>query len=404
MIYSNEYWEKVSRLFELCRRHPADKWEKILIDSNEVNYPVLEEVNKLLNNHEKAGIFFDSLRNRIETEISSEPQMEEFRKGDKIDKYRIKKIISKGGMSCVYLAKRDDGLFEQTVAIKIMKPSFPSSDSQHKSGNEQQILAGLNHPNIAALYDGGKTKKGFSYIIMEYINGIPIDRFCGKNNLSLYRRIQLFLQVCDAIGYIHENAVVHQDIKPGNILVTDERRVKLVDFGISAKFNEDRNAADKKTRFAGTVNYASPEQIKGEPASPASDIYQLGLLLYKLITGTLHKPYLFDKHSTGPETDLLILTSHLKKVYRRKFPLIAREDFCALFRNALNENPRQRYKTVEAFKSDLVNLLYCYPLEARKPTWIYRMNKFCRRSHSRVLHEISLLRNTSPVTGGSQWF
>ncbi|HJR64483.1 MAG TPA: serine/threonine-protein kinase, partial [Gemmatimonadaceae bacterium] len=202
--------------------------------------------------------------------------------------YRIVREIGRGGMGAVYLAERADGQFEHRVALKLVKHGLDSDDVHQRFLAERQILARLNHPNIARLLDGGRTPSGQPWFAMEYVDGEPITHWCDARRIGLTGRLALFAQVCDAVRYAHQNLVVHRDLKPSNILVTSQGAVKLLDFGIARLLHEDPSAQHTRTelgRRVMTPEYAAPEQVRGEPVSTAVDVYALGAVLYELLTG-----------------------------------------------------------------------------------------------------------------------
>ena len=212
------------------------------------------------------------------------------RVGQRIGPYRITRKLGEGGMGAVYLADRDDGEFHMQVALKVTRGNRRSEDSQRRFRKERQIMANLKHPFITTLHDGGSTPDGHPYFVMEYVDGLTIDRYCQENNPHLDERLELFRKVCEGVAFAHENLVVHRDIKPSNILVNQWGEPKLLDFGIAKEQIDDSQTATSARLL--TPAYASPEQVKGEESSFASDIYSLGVLLYELLTGRL--PYSFE--------------------------------------------------------------------------------------------------------------
>ena len=219
--------------------------------------------------------------------------------GTRIGAYRIEREIGRGGMGAVYLAVRADNTFQKRVVIKIVKRGMDTDFILRRFRRERQILATLSHPNIAALLDGGSTDDGLPYYVMEYVEGLPINYFCDERKLALVERLKLVQQICAAIAYAHDKQIVHRDIKPGNILVTNDGTVKLLDFGI-AKLLSAHLAADTVSETATAVRlmtpeYASPEQVRGLPVTPASDVYSLGMLLYELLMG--RRPYRLQSYA-----------------------------------------------------------------------------------------------------------
>src|SRR5260370_1357416 len=211
--------------------------------------------------------------------------------GDRIGPYRVLRSVGVGGMGEVFLAERADAEFEQQVAIKVVYGGAVARSVQSRLKIERQILAQLDHPNIAHLLDGGSLPDGTAYIVMEYVDGIPIDVFCDSNRLDIVARLKLFQTVCAAVHYAHQNLIVHRDLKPSNILVTAPGVPKLLDFGI-AKLLDERQAGHHTLAVTHadirimTPDHASPEQVRGEAITTSSDVYVLGVLLYRLLTGT----------------------------------------------------------------------------------------------------------------------
>lgn len=245
------------------------------------------EVESLLHSHEQAGVEFLNnpavdLRSFVGGKDSSSYI------GRRIGVYKIVEEIGHGGMGEVYRASRIDGQYEKQVAIKLVRVGLDSPLLVQRFLHERQILASLDHPNIARLYDGGTTEDGIPYFVMELIEGTPIDQYCDDHDLDTIRRLELFLEVCAAVQYAHQRLVIHRDIKPGNILVTEGGTPKLLDFGI-AKIVDPSLRAETTLVRAMTPEYASPEQICGDPITTATDIYSLGVVLYKVLAG--RSPY-----------------------------------------------------------------------------------------------------------------
>jgi serine/threonine-protein kinase len=330
---------------------------------------------------------------------------------DRIDHYRLVEELGRGGMSTVYVAERDDGAFSQRVAVKLLDTSARSPEARERFRRERMILARLRHPNVAQLFDGGETESGALYLVMELVDGMRIDEWADRARLITPARLRLFLQVCAAVEYAHSQLVIHRDIKPGNVLVDLRGTVKLLDFGI-AKLTEEEPAADAPvatiTRVL-TPGYAAPEQFRAEAATAATDVYQLGLLLYELLCG--HRA-----HGTASSTfDLL----HDAVLSREPIPpscaaltgasifdsgswqtlsadqlathrgcdagTLSRQlsgDLDAIVMRALRKEPAARYQTVEALRRDIENYLAYLPVEARRGDWTYRTWKSLRRHRS----------------------
>jgi len=259
-------------------------------------------------------------------------------------------------MSRVFLAERADGEFEQQVALKLLRPGFDTDIDVMRFRAERQILASLSHPNIARLLDGGVTDDALPYLVLEYVDGVPVDRYCQSRDLATRERLELFVTIADAVEYAHRHSVVHRDLKPSNILVTSDGTVKLLDFGVAKLIADDTTATDGLTRTGTrllTPEYASPEQIRGDPVAPASDVYSLGVVLYELLTG--RRPY----RVTG-RSRVDIERAVLEQMPTRPSAAVARE-LGARLRGALDDivlhalakSPEQRYPSAKALADDI---------------------------------------------------
>ncbi len=358
MRLSDETWDRISHLFEICQDHPQEKWNKILSGSGEKNSLILKEVIELLNNNKQARIYFDSLRKKIETDLSKQDPQDFLREGDFVGKFRIIEAISRSGMSGVYLAESTDGSFNRFVAVKVIRLSCLSGRRHKNFKIEKHILKCINHPNIANYYGTGVTEEGFPFIVMEYIKGLPVDRYCEENQLDLYNRLLLYIQICDALQHAHNNFIVHRDIKPGNILVTDDGTIKLLDFGISSITDRKGKSSVQETGFSGTISYASPEQLDGRATTPASDIYQMGKVLYLIITGsnyTLTEDH--NKDDGSGENRFLNFSADLRKKFQKTYPLPLQRDLHSILVKSMSINPELRHLNATSLKSDLENLV-----------------------------------------------
>jgi serine/threonine-protein kinase len=309
-------------------------------------------------------------------------------------------------MGTVYLAFRDDDQYRKRVAIKLISDA-PTGDLVRYFRRERQILAALEHPNIAQLLDGGTTEDGRPYLVMEYVEGKPIHQFCAERQLPVSERLVLFRHVCAAVQHAHRNLVVHRDIKPGNILVTADGVPKLLDFGIAKLLNPElAGEALTATRFAMTPEYASPEQAKGQPITTATDVYSLGVVLYELLSGRL--PYAFTTRQpleilravveqepqapsaavARPDTPVAVSkgipTMGAAEGTRQRLRRRLRGDLDNIILSALRKEPHRRYASVEAFSDDLARYLERRPIRARPATIAYRMGKFLGRNRLAV--------------------
>jgi eukaryotic-like serine/threonine-protein kinase len=288
-------WKEVEAVFEQALEVPAGERSDFLRRSCAGDEELRCEVASLLDSHSLAGTFLDS----SELFLSSDEFQENGDLGGQmIDHYRIIREIGRGGMGAVFLAERADAEYEKKVAIKLIKRGMDTDSVLRHFRTERQILASFDHPNIARLFDGGTTESGLPYFVMECVGGIPIDDYCNKHALSLSQRLNLFREVCAAVSYAHRHLVIHRDIKRTNILVTADGIPKLLDFGI-AKILQQWDGVQSLATLPGlrlmTPEYASPEQVRGEPVTTASDVYSLGIVLYELLTGQL--PYRFTSRS-----------------------------------------------------------------------------------------------------------
>lgn len=329
--------------------------------------------------------------------------------GARVGAYRIVRPIGRGGMATVYLAQRDDGQFEQQVALKILEPSGNSTDLIQRFEQERQILASLQHSNIARLLDGGITSTGEPYVAMDYIDGDRIDIYCDTNRLSIKARLKLFLKIVSAVQYAHKNLVVHRDIKPANILVDRNGEPKLLDFGIAKLLDSQAmphaSPATRSSVAPMTPEYASPEQILGEPVTTASDVYQLGHLFYLLIAA--RSPYRFEKLSHAgtveaicrqdpipPSTAVMlddsedgipdpVMTSDSisrdRSTTTQRLAKILAGDLDNVALMALRKEASRRYESAGDLGADIERYLRAQPLAARPSTINYRLSKFINR-------------------------
>ena len=285
--------------------------------------------------------------------------------------YRLGNLLGRGGMGSVYAAERADGEVRQRVAVKLLRPGADPPQFRAWFLSERQILATLSHPNIARLLDAGHREDGQPYLVMEYVEGKTIDVYVA--GMSVRQKITLFLKVCAAVSYLHRNLVVHRDLKPSNILVTEEDEPKLLDFGIAKILDLGGDATVTSVRML-TPEYASPEQAAGGRMTTATDIYSLGAVLYKLLTGA--SPY----QSTGKlPASLAASTSPRKIAPPSKLAPDLKGDLEAIVLKALREEPQERYASVEKLSEDLENYLAGRPIRARTGDGWYRIRKFLRR-------------------------
>jgi eukaryotic-like serine/threonine-protein kinase len=327
-------------------------------------------------------------RGPVRAALGWDPTAAAGRSGDRAGPYRIIEEIGRGGMSVVYLAERVDGLFEQRVALKFL--GVPHETGLRRFDRERRILAGLNHPHIARLLDGGTDERGRPYIVMEYVEGRPLDAFCAESGANVRRRLELMGVVAEAVGYAHRNLVVHRDLKPSNILVTADGQVKLLDFGIakllSPEDTEDHPAAATRTQArVMTPEYASPEQVRGDRITTASDVYQLGILLYELLAGS--RPFTFADATPAEVERTICHQDPPPPSTRRRLP----RDLDTIALKALAREPEHRYASVGELRDDLFRFQHGLPVQARRPTTLYRAARFIRRHRAGVAAAVLML-------------
>lgn len=416
-------WQRIEEVFEAALECAPRERTSLLEEACEGDLSLRQEVESLLAAFEEEGPV-DELGALFVTPLT-EQFKPVFMEGRRIGPYRIVRGIGQGGMGAVYLAEREE--FAQQVALKLIRQGLPGDGHRKRFLNERRILARLMHPNIARFLDAGVIEphagepRGQLYLVMEYVNGIPIDQYCDEHQLDVARRLKLFVTVCEAVQYAHQNLIVHRDLKPSNILVTASGRVKLLDFGI-AKFLEPGGGTADEATFTGTgmrvmtPEYASPEQVRGALVTTTSDVYALGVILYELLTG--HRPYQIsslspsevehviceidpEKPSTSvshfediqhreghtrrvtPEEVSRARGTHIEKLRRR-----LTGDLDTVVLKALQKEQHRRYASVEQFLEDIRRHLAGLPVQARRDTLVYRTSKFIRRHTTGVVATI----------------
>jgi tetratricopeptide (TPR) repeat protein len=380
-----EHWRAVNELFHAALDLPAEGRRAFLASACAGDSRLREQVERLVQAHEVPDPSLDHpLANRSLELLYAE---ESGAAGMTVGRYRLVRELGRGGMGAVYLAERADDEFKQQVAVKLIKRGMDTDSVLRQFRAERQILAGLEHPNIGRLLDGGTTDDGRPYFVMEFIAGQRIDRYCADRQLDLAARLGLFERVCSAVSYAHQRLIVHRDIKPSNILVTSDGMPKLLDFGI-AKIMDAGGTGDSLATVAAmrpmTPEYASPEQVLGLRVDALSDVYSLGALLFELATGRL--PYTFAMRT--PEEAVHVITTTdpprpsaaaADRVGRR-----LRGDLDTIILTALNKDRERRYQSVDQLTEDLRRHRDGRPIRARQDAWFYRTVKFARRNRLAV--------------------
>jgi eukaryotic-like serine/threonine-protein kinase len=403
---SNPDWLKIKEVFYQTLDLPETEREEFLAMQDD---SVRTEIGELIKAHEKAEKFI------------AEPAVVEFGLntntliGQKIGDYTLLEIIGTGGMGTVFLAEKE-GL-EKKFAVKLIKRGMDTDEVLRRFGLERKILARLEHPNIAPLLDGGMTDEGLPFLVMEYVEGVSITRFCDERELEIKERLKLFREVCSAVNYAHQNLIIHRDLKPSNILVTKDGTPKLLDFGIAKLLNPDgfEDTATTMQARMFTPEYASPEQLNGEPITTASDVYSLGVVLYELLSGqrpfqsnsrnyqeivqqiltdepvrpssVVRRPLQPEKNITSENNGQKTKDKEPKTNPKSKIqnPKSLKGDLDNIILKALRKDTERRYNSVQEFSEDIRRHLAGLPVTATADTRFYRFSKFVQRHKSGVL-------------------
>jgi non-specific serine/threonine protein kinase/serine/threonine-protein kinase len=385
---STDGWIRLKAYFEEAVTLPDEGRDAFVASIEDV--ALRDEVRSLLTAHHADSGFLEA---SIDLSVFYHDAVDSRRNdapGDQIGPYTLLEPLGTGGMGAVYLAERTDGQFTHRVALKLARSDAQRHDLLPFLYHERQILASLQHPHIARLFDGGLTDDGRPYLAMEFVEGKPIDRYCADRNASLWERIDLFRAVCDAVQHAHQHLIVHRDLKPSNILVDADGHVKLLDFGIAKLLDKGLTHPNPITRPGirlMTLEYASPEQVRGLPVSTASDLYSLGVLLYELLAGV--RPYNLASLSPA-EVEVAICEQEppapsvhpgTSDQYRK----VLRGDLDTIVMKALRKAPERRYATADHLGEDLLRYTRQLPISARPDTVWYRAKTFLRRHRTAAL-------------------
>ncbi|HET9834080.1 MAG TPA: serine/threonine-protein kinase, partial [Vicinamibacterales bacterium] len=401
---SDESWPRIKEVLAAALEAAPDQRASLISHLCAGNAALRASVETLLAAHEASPSFLEAPIGIHLEDAVAEPNI-----GRRLGPYVIEDAIGRGGMGTVYVARRADDEFDRRVAIKMIRRGMDSDIIIRRFRHERQILASLNHPNVAALFDGGTTDDGLPYFVMEYVAGVPIDRYADDHRLTTTARIELCLPVLDAVQHAHDRLVVHRDIKPTNVMVTTEGHPKLLDFGIAKILDPDFDSPSTFTSLGRpmTPEYASPEQLRGEPLTAASDVYSLGLLLYELLTG--HRPYRLttrspeemarvvseqdpERPSTAIERVETIqrddgttatVTAETVSLTRDGSPALLRRRLSGaldeVLLKALRKEPGQRYPSVAALAGDLRRCLAEQPVALSWEARRYRARRLFQR-------------------------
>jgi len=323
--------------------------------------------------------------------------------GRRVGAWRITGILGRGGMGAVYEVERDDGAFQQRAAMKIVRAEIDGELGRRRFVEERQILAHLNHPNIARLFDGGESEDGVPFLVMEAVDGLPITRHCDEANLSIDARLRLFATVCRAVHFAHTRLIVHRDLKPSNILVTADGTVKLLDFGIARLVAPGASETPQSGELALTPDYASPEQLRATMVTTISDIYSLGAVLFELLSGA--KAHTFSSY-TMPELLRVVCDTDPVAPSAAAPPALTgrlRGDLDEIVLKALQKEPSRRYASAEQLAQDLERHLAGLPVSARADSWRYRAGKFIGRNRLAVATSLVIVLSLVAGIVGTLW-
>jgi eukaryotic-like serine/threonine-protein kinase len=417
-----ERWQEIKQKLHAALELEGSERSAYLAEIGELDPDLRQELESLITSDQQAGTDFMSTP-AAEAMISPAPPARPSMIGRRLGQYQILEQIGSGGMGEIYRAARIDQQYDKQVAIKLVRAGQDTDFIVSRFRNERQILASLDHPNIARLLDGGTTEEGIPYFVMELIEGQPITEYCDSRNLPVAERLKLFSAVCSAVQYAHQRLIVHRDIKPGNILVTQDGTPKLLDFGIAKLLETDSANGQPEptlTLFrALTPGYASPEQVKGEPITTASDVYSLGVVLYELLTGqhpysapgyTPHqiaravcevepeKPSTFVRRTEGSHSEpncqspvRPVTGGSQRNGSAEKLSKCLSGDLDNIVLMALRKEPERRYASVDKFAEDLRRHLQNLPVYARKDTAGYLISKFVVRHKAAVTATVAVM-------------
>ncbi len=361
---------------------PVNKQQKYILNACQGNAQLESYVLKLLESHQSSEEYFNELEHSITTNQLNEIENHLYRDLD-FGNYQIINVLKQGGMGTIFLAKRSDGEFERDVVIKMISIDLNFKQSQNQFAHEKEILASLVHPNIVQLYDSGITKTGQSYFVMELVKGKTLLEYCNHNQLNIKRRLKLFQEVLDAIGFAHQHLVIHGDIKPSNIMVNDDGQIRLLDFGI-AKLIYNNN---EKTKGY-SLNYLTPEHKNKQPIITTTDIHQLGQLLFELVTN-IHPKDARDSEFSFPLLSKTTEDLNVSKINSltgcfnlnmRSLTKLYHSDLQYIVEKSLAINPKDRYHSTQKFSDDLTLFKNKYCISAIEPTLRYKTSKYINRN------------------------
>ena len=389
-----ERWRRIEGLFQEALGLAPPEREALLARECAGDPALLARVQRMLTDDDTQGDLFDHL-----DAAPVDPVL-----GSTLGAWRPVERIAVGGMGAVYRAERVDGLFEQEVAIKLIRGERVTPAMVRRFERERSTLAALQHPGIARLFDGGTSAEGRPYLVMELVRGVPIDRYCRERDLPLEARVRLFVAVCRAVHFAHQNLVVHRDLKPGNVLVDERGAPKLLDFGIAHLLQEEGAGATPPTLTRArllTPEYAAPEQLAGGPTTTAVDVYALGVVLCEILTG--RRPFDPGERSAAewervvredepPRPSTLVATTDAARAALARVPASRlRGDLDRIVLMALRKEPERRYRSASELADDLERHLRGEPVLARPNSFLYRSSRFVKRNRVAVAAALAVL-------------
>src|SRR6202167_3176036 len=388
-------WRLIEDVFQGALERRFAERKQYLAEACGDDPELLSEVESLLANDHDAESALRSLVANDLTEMTKSSLSEDL--GSQVGPYLLVRELDSGGMGVVYLAVRSDDHYFQIVAIKMIRKGLDSAELVQRFRVERQILATLNHPNIGAILDGGETKDGRPFIVMEYVEGQPITLASAGRALSIRQRIELFRSLCSAVHYAHQKQIIHRDIKPSNVMVTPEGVVKLIDFGTSKPLEPHLVLKDDPPTETGfrmmTPDYASPEQLQGEQLTTATDVYSLGVLLFELLTGS--RPYTLRGLSPVAAERVLLTPAGRKPSSAPDLSRSSRRELAGdldrIVMTAMNHDTAQRYRSVQHLEEDLLRYLEGKPIAARNASPIYTLRKLVRRNKTLMLAALAMI-------------
>jgi serine/threonine-protein kinase len=405
-----ERWRRIEAIFDRAVELDPGQRDQVLSAECGEDTKLRAEVEALLKADGSSEAILDMPVSQVAGPLLSLPNSdpENAHIGEVIGAYRVVGRLGRGGMGDVFLAERADGQFEQQVALKLVRRDLAGPLLMRRFMRERQILARLQHPNIARLLDGGVSSQGEPYFVMEYVAGASILRFSQDSRLDVVARLRLFLAVCEAVQYAHSNLVLHRDLKPSNVLVTADGQVKLLDFGVARLIEGEPETASSETltHFGWrplTPEYAAPEQIRGEAITTATDVYALGAVLYELLT---QKRATEIRRNTPGEIERAVCEDEPAAPSRVAAAGVARQlrgDLDTILLKALAKQPERRYPSVEALAEDIRRYLDGRPVTAQRDTYVYRARKFVRRHRIGLAATALLLVSILAGTGVALW-